>query len=127
MLFNYTILFAAIITTVAAVAAQLLLKHGMSSMGDITFSFRAMFELGIYTFKNIYIFSGLFLLGVSFIVWIWLLSKIQLNIIYPVTASAQLALIVMASYFILRESLSLVQIAGVFVIMLGIFLLAYKI
>jgi len=123
MLFNYTILFIVVILTVAA---QLLIKQGVTSLGEISFSVQGMVGLTFSIFKNLYILSGLIASCVTFVLWVWLVSKIQLNILYPVTVSAQLVFLAVSSWLLFKESLSLIQIVGIAGMLYGIFLLLYK-
>jgi multidrug transporter EmrE-like cation transporter len=117
---NYLILF---ITLTFAVAAQILLKKGASTLGEIATSGRNIIEFGFLIFKNAYILGGAALLAVAFVVWVWLLSRMQLNIAYPIAVSFQIVLLSTASWFLFRESLSITQIGGLLVIILGIFLI----
>ena len=119
---NIVVLAVAVVLTVLA---QLFLKRGVESLGEVDASLQGMVQIGIQIFKDLYLFGGLFLLGVSFLLWIWLVSKIQLNILYPVTVSMQLVLLALGSWLWFHETLTLTQFVGMAVIIFGIFLLSW--
>jgi len=103
--------------------AQLLLKRGMLLVGKLEFSLSNLLGLISQIFQNLYLFLGLLFFGVAFFFWLFVLSKIQLNIVYPISISLNLCLIVIASWFLFKEYLSFYQILGIGLIIFGIFLL----
>jgi len=111
-----------IIDIIALVLAQLALKKGMLILGPIDFSLANFWNLFLTVFKNFYLLSGLFLMGVNFMLWLFILSRVNLNIIYPISNSLSLTLAVVGSYFLFKESLHPVQIIGIVAIVIGIFL-----
>ncbi|MFH0852557.1 MAG: hypothetical protein V1845_03060 [bacterium] len=104
-------------------AAELLLKKGMAVQGAMDISFANLWNAFLLIFKNFYILGGLALLVFGFVTWLLTLSRLNLNIIYPITASLNLIAIVIASSVIFKESLNFAQILGVALIIGGIFLL----
>ena len=117
---KYFILFASL---VVAVSGQMLLKKGSLTLGEIAKSPRGIIDLGLSMFRNLNILGALAMFGIAFVMWTWVLSKMQLNVVYPIAVAVQLVLVSLGSWFLLKESLSLVQIAGVLIIIFGIFLL----
>lgn len=117
---TFILLALSILTTVAA---QLLFKKGILMTGKLEFSLSNLFNLIIQIFQNLYLLSGLFVFGVAFLLWLFVLSKMQLNIVYPVTVGLNLCLITIISWFLFKEYLSFYQILGIGSIMLGVFLL----
>ena len=117
-----TILFLAI-SIFATVTAQLLLKKGMLLVGKLDFSLSNLLNLIFQVFHNVYLFLGLFAFGIAFLFWLFVLSKIQLNVIYPVSTSLTLCLVTVASWFLFKEYLSFYQILGIGFIVFGVFLL----
>lgn len=120
MLQAYLILLFAIFTTVLA---QLCFKKGMITLGELDLSFSNFLSLIPQVFHSPYLLGGLFSYGIAFLLWLFVLSKIQLNIAYPIAASLNLCLVVIGSWFLFKEYLSLVQILGIAFIIFGIFLL----
>ena len=72
-----------------------------------------------------YFLAGMVLFGLNVVVYSLALRSLPISIAYPVFVSASTVLITAISYLIFKDSLSLIQIAGVFVIMGGISMLVY--
>lgn len=123
-MFHFLILM--ISTVVSASAAQLSLKKGLSSLGGLDFSLTNLFHLIPRILQNGWVVAGMILYGISFLLYIFTLSKAQLNIIYPIFASTGIIIVSLASCFFLKEPLSWLQILGIIIIIFGIFLLATK-
>jgi multidrug transporter EmrE-like cation transporter len=112
-----------IISIIATVTAQLLLKKGVLMVDRLEFSFVNLFTLILRVFQNPYLFFGLISFVIAFFSWLFVLSKLQLNLAYPVVIGLNFCLIAAASWFFFKEQLSLIQILGIAVIISGIFLL----
>lgn len=115
-----------IIPIVTAAVAQLCFKKGISSLGRLDFSFSGVLSLIPRILQNGWLVGGMILFGISFLVYLFALSKSQLNIAYPIFVSAGVIIISLASWFFFKETLSWLQISGVVLIIFGIFLLATK-
>lgn len=115
-----------IIPIVTAAIAQLCFKKGISGLGNLDFSLSGVLSLIPRILQNGWLVGGMILFGISFLVYLFALSKSQLNIAYPIFVSAGVIIISLASYFLFKETLSWLQISGVALIILGIFLLATK-
>jgi len=107
----------------ATVSAQLLLKKGMMIMGQLNFSLSNLLNLFVQIFQNVYLFFGLVFFGLAFFSWLFVLSKLQLNIAYPVITSLNFSLVTVGSWLLFKEELSPFHILGIGVIIFGIFLL----
>jgi multidrug transporter EmrE-like cation transporter len=107
----------------STVAAQLCLKKGVLTLGSINFSINNFLGLIPRIFQNIWLLGGLFLYGISFILWLFVISKIKLNTAYPIATSLNFSLVVIFSWFFLKEQMLPIQILGIAVIIFGIFLL----
>ena len=92
-------------------------------MGEIAKSPRGVIDLGLSMLKSLNVLGALAMFGIAFFLWTWVLSKMQLNIAYPIAVAVQLILLGLGSWFLLKESMSVVQITGIFIIIFGIFLL----
>jgi multidrug transporter EmrE-like cation transporter len=115
----YLILAAAIVATVAS---QLLFKKGVSLWGELEFSLGNVVSLIPRIFQNGYILGGLLLFGSSFILWLFVLSKLNLSLVYPMT-SLNFVLILVFSWLFLGERVTLLQLSGLALILLGVFAL----
>lgn len=115
-----------LIASMITVSAQLLLKKGVLSMGELQFSFSELVRLVPKILQNVWLMGGMILFGISFLLWIILLSKIPLHIAYPILISINFSMIAAASWLLFHEQLSFFQIAGIVTIVMGIYLLSPK-
>jgi drug/metabolite transporter (DMT)-like permease len=123
---NVPMLIAMILLSVGlAAVAQLTLKHGMNlvneSLGPRRFgldgaSLRAL----VLTWA---VWSGLFLFGLSALVWLVVLSRASLSFAYPF-ASLTYVLILLFDRFWLNESVPALRWGGVAFIVIGIVLVS---
>jgi len=120
---NFLILLIPIFTITAA---QLCYKKGVLGLGDLDFSLSGILNLIPQIFQNGWLIGGIILFGVSFLFYLFVLMKFQLNIAYPILVSGGLILITIASWFFFKEPLSWLQILGIIIIIFGIFLLLPK-
>jgi drug/metabolite transporter (DMT)-like permease len=79
--------------------------------------------------KNL--FDLKFLIGFSlyvcgFLLWMYILSKFHLNIVFPIAMALFFVVSSLGSYFVLGESFSLKQIFGIALCFLGIVLVGLK-
>lgn len=117
---SYILLFVAIITTVLS---QLLFKQGMLMTGSLNLTFSNIGLLLVSIIKNHYLLFGVFFYGVSFILWLLVLSKMKLSIAYPIT-SLNFVLAIIASYYLFGERISQTQYAGIAFIIIGVVVLS---
>lgn len=110
----------AILTTVVS---QLLFKKGMLGLADMNFSLNNIYALIKHVFYNPFLLSGLFFYAVSFLLWLFVLSKLKLSQAYPIT-SINFVLVLIASYYFFGEKLSLFQYFGILLIIIGVFALS---
>lgn len=103
--------------------AQLLLKAGMNRIGFFTFSWQNFLPVSLQIMANPYILGGIFIYIFSLCTWLLVLSRIDVAIAYPLTSLAYV-LTAIASYYIFGEHLSSMRIIGIFVILLGVYLIA---
>ncbi len=97
-----------------------------SSFGSLDFSLTNLLYLIPKVLQNGWLLGGAALYGTSFFVYLFALSKFQLNAVYPIFVSAGIVIVSLSSWFFLKEALSWLQILGIISIIFGIFLLATK-
>src|SRR6266404_1525053 len=90
-----------------AVAAQLSLRRGAARFADQALS------ILLEPVRNPFILSGLLLHGMSFFLYIFILSKLRLNVLYPVATGLSIVLITILSVVLLGERLSAAQGVGI--------------
>ena len=95
----------------------------MTRNGLVEFSFKNLVVLLPRVFTNFYLLAGLASLGLGFLLWLVVLSKLKLSVVIPFT-SLNYVLILFFSWFFLKESISLPQFLGVAMIIFGLFLVA---
>lgn len=79
--------------------AQLLLKQGSGS------------AKGLWGYINPLIFAGLFLYGVSMLIYLWALPQGEVSVIYPLIACSYVFVLILATVF-LKEHLTIWKIIG---------------
>lgn len=98
------------------VTAQLLLRVGARRLpADI--SAAIIPEI----LRNWYLLGGMVCFGLAFCLYVLVLSRLPLHMIYPVSTGAALVLITTFSYFFLNELVTMRQVAGIGTIAAGIF------
>jgi len=119
-------LIAMILLSVAlAAVAQLTLKTGMNHVNDelapATFSLSGR-SLRVLVGQP-FVWGGLFLFGVSALVWLVVLSRASLSFAYPFAALTYVS-ILLFDHFVLNEQVPTLRWAGVACIAIGIFLVS---
>jgi drug/metabolite transporter (DMT)-like permease len=68
---------------------------------------------------NVYLIGGVFLLGMSTLLWIWVLRTLSLSIAYPFMAMAFI-LVPLLAHFLLQEPIGWRNLAGGALIVIGV-------
>ena len=74
---------------------------------------------------NIYLIGGILAYGASTLIYIMLLSKLNLSVAYPLVIGLTIIATTIAGSFLLREKVSTVNWMGVGLILAGIFAVAF--
>lgn len=112
-----------LLTAVLNTAAQLLLKLGMTRVGSFSFTAHNVAPIALKVVSSPFIVLGLIIYVLSVSLWLLVLSRIPVGIAYPMTSLAYI-FNVLGAYIIFNEQISLIQIAGILVIILGVYLIA---
>ena len=99
-----------------AVAAQLALRRGAVRLEHAPLAPSIFLE----PFRNPYILSGLLLHGLSFFLYIFVLSRLRLNVLYPVVTGLSILSLTILSVVLFGERLSAPQALGIGAIAGGI-------
>lgn len=103
-------------------AGQLLWKIGVDQKtifkGSIT---NILFNL----ITSKYIIGGLVIYAVATVLWLYLLSKFDLNYIYPIV-SLSFVMAALVAHFILKENVPFNRWVGVVIITIGVLITAFK-
>lgn len=120
---NLLIFFLIVFEVFLNVAAQLSLKVGMERIGGFSFSWNNLAPIGWQVLTSPWIISGLMIYVVSMVVWLMVLSRAEVSLVYPLT-SLGYVFTVLVAYLFLGEHVSIIRIFGVVIIILGVFVLA---
>ena len=116
-------LLAILISVFLAVVGQLLLKMGMVRVGKFSFNISTLVHQYIKILLNPFVIAGLVGFFISMLIWLYVLSRMELSFAYPFVA-LNYVLILFASYFLFKETITLHKIIGVVVIIIGVYLVA---
>lgn len=105
-----------------ATTGQLLLKKGMAEIGALDFAVKNIPVLIVMAIKNIYIWMALIGYGLGFVLWLFVLSKVKLSLVYP-SASLVYVLVILGSWLFFKEAMGPYQIAGSALILVGLLFL----
>lgn len=110
------------LTALLNAAAQLILKTGMSNIGSFSFKASNIMPIAVKVMYSPFILSGIVIYVISLILWLLVLSRMPVNIAYPMGSLAYI-FNALGAYYFLHESLSYAQMSGIFMIVFGVFLL----
>lgn len=106
------------------VTANLLLKTGVKSFGGLSGDKTKLAADLLKAAFNPFIIGGLFLYGLSFIIWLRVLSFNDLSRAYPIFATLVFMMTTVGSSIFLKETVNLTRIIGMVVMLAGIFIVS---
>ena len=112
-----------LISVVASIIGQLLLKVGMNKLGSITLSASQFLSVSWKMATNPYVFIGLAIYLAGTVFWLAALSRVDLSYAYPF-ASLSYVVMLVASWMMFDEKITLGRLIGTVVIGLGVFLIS---
>ena len=103
------------------VTGQLLLRKGLSTYSHIQFEgfITRLFSIVLQPV----VILALFCYGFGLIAYLFLLSKLEITSVYPITTSLTFGGITMFGYFLLGETLTWPKFVGIILIVIGITLI----
>ncbi len=102
--------------------AQLLLKAGTNRLGVISIDFQNAWPTFIAVASQWPIIVGMVCYGVSLVVWIMGLSRVDVTIAYPML-SIGYVINALGAYWLLGEAISMQRLVAIGVILVGVVLL----
>lgn len=102
------------VSTILGVCGQLLLKHGMTKMGQR--SNTSMLQ-GIIT--SPWVIGGLLVYGSGVVFWLLALSSFPISYVYPFASLSYIGILI-GSYLIFHEPLNRIRIFGIATIIAGV-------
>jgi multidrug transporter EmrE-like cation transporter len=103
--------------------AQLLLKAGTNAVGPFEFTAANAVPVGVRLALEPHIAGGIACYVVSVVVWILALSRVEVSIAYPML-SIGYVINAIAAYFLFGEAVTATRLAGIGIIVLGVFVVA---
>ena len=120
-----TLLLQMVLSVAMSASAQLMLKAGMSSdrvKGAIA-SGRGPVDILLAVATSPFVIAGLGVFGLSVVVWLAVLAKIEVSQAYPAIALG-IAVTAVGGFLIFGEQLSPLRIGGILVIIAGVLIVA---
>lgn len=102
--------------------AQLALKEGMRRVGHFEFIWVNVTSVGWQVASNPFVALGLTLYVVSVVVWLLVLSRVEVGIAYPMLSVGYIVNAI-AAYYLFDENLTFMRVSGILVIIAGVYLI----
>lgn len=118
MFLNYFLIISSVFLNCCA---QLLMRIGMLRIG--TLSFKTILPNLYSMFTSLYLWLAILCFLGSIVFWFIVLSRLPLSFAYP-WQSLGIVITSILGFFILRESLDFYKIAGILLIIIGIFIIS---
>ena len=103
--------------------AQLLLKAGSRAIADVALNFSNTWTIIERIAINPPILGGLFCYAFSVVVWILALSRVEVSVAYPMLSIGYVVNAI-AAWMLFGEDLNTARLAGIGVIIVGVWLVA---
>ena len=121
------IYFLVLSVPILATICQIFIKLGMQQIGEITLTELKNNPLSLILsiITNVWVLMAAPLYTASFILWMYILSKLNLSFAYPFLALS-FVLVPLVSLFVFGENISTLRWAGIFVIFSGIVIIGFS-
>lgn len=103
--------------------AQLALKATVADMGELSISLQTAWPVALRLMSELWLWVGLFCYGLSVVVWILALSRVDVSIAYPMLSIGYIVN-AFGAWALLGETLGPGRILGIGIIMIGVIVLA---
>lgn len=120
---NIIIFSLILLTVVLNTAAQLALKIGIDKIGIFAFTWSSFLPIGLKVILSPWIILGIVIYAISVGTWLMVLSRAPVSIAYPMSSLGYI-MSAIAAYYLLGENLTLMRIAGVVIILIGVYMVA---
>jgi len=102
--------------------ANMLLKTGANKIGTMPHDFGGIFPFSVKLVTNWFLLGGLFFFGLGFVAWIFVLNKVQLSAAAPLMSMGYVFILIL-SFLLFKEPITVTKIIGVIVILLGVIII----
>ena len=117
-------IFLIVISVLFNASAQILLKFAMRAFGDVLKGQLTVLQIAELALKNLYLWAGLGSYALSILIWLAVLSRVEVSKAYPFLSIGYVVTL-FAGYFLLAEPLSWEKLLGVGAILIGILLISH--
>ena len=117
---TFSLLLIAICLTVTG---ETLLKFGMNRHGELNVSFSTLLPTAATLFTNPFVVGGFFFVFSGALFWLAVLSRWPLSLAYPLLSISYI-IGIGSAVFIIKEKVTWIQLLGVLVIILGVYLVS---
>ncbi|WP_446899532.1 EamA family transporter [Clostridium sp. LBM24168] len=101
---------------------QVLVKYGAVNL-ELNFTLKYLIPSIFGILKNLPVMTGIISYGISFLIWIKVLSKTELSYAYPMVSLGYIITMIF-SYFVFKENISFIRILGMLFIIVGVVLIS---
>jgi multidrug transporter EmrE-like cation transporter len=112
-----------LISVVTGAVGQVLLKAGMAGMGPLVLTTQELASILWRIATNAYVLVGLSIYALSLVFWLTALSRVDLSYAYPF-ASLSYVVMLIASWRLFGENLSLPRLGGTLLIIVGVLVIS---
>lgn len=112
-----------LISVCAGAIGQILLKYGMNRNGVVTLEMGGIADLLLRLVLNPFVMGGLILYAGGTLFWLAGISRVDLSFAYPF-ASLSYVIMLIASWQLFDEQISMIRLAGTGLIALGVFVIS---
>ena len=117
---GYSLIFTGVLLNALG---QFLLKAGTNAVGHFEFTAQNIGPVGVRLALSPWILAGVLAYGVSLIVWIMGLSRIEVSVAYPMLSLGYI-LNALAAWHFFGESMGPMKLAGIGFIVFGVVLIS---
>jgi multidrug transporter EmrE-like cation transporter len=104
-------------------AAQVLMRQGMLQVDEVSFNIRGFLKVLPAMLSNVYLWFAFCCYGLSILLWMAVLSRVEVSFAYAFSSLGFVLTTVMGAA-LLKEQVSLIRVAGIFIICVGVIVVA---
>lgn len=102
--------------------SQIVLKWRLTKINFLDREYLNFYHKLFVYLSDPYILSGYLIAMLGSFLWLFVITKIQLSIGFPVYVGVTFLIVLLGSWFILDEQITLIRLISIFIILLGIVL-----
>ena len=112
------------IVALLLVTNQTFLKKGLRMIGELKINnLHDLSTIVLKLIQNKFIIIGLSLMVIGFLLWLTIISRVDLTLAFPISSGIFYILLFLSSWIFLGETITLSKIIGAIAIIAGIFII----